>query len=132
MSDYIEMLVDVDVTAEEAAKVSRAVLGRFRKLGLITGKPNSECVLGGKGYRPGPAVARLYKPSKRELLFWELLTCGVEPQVGRGLNLYAFGPCCDGFVCPACAAEIEPFDEAFSKAAGKAIGKWMDGFDRAQ
>jgi hypothetical protein len=66
MSDNFEMLVDVDATPQQAEGVSRAVLDRFRKLGLITGKLNSDCVLGGKGYRPGPAVADSYKLQKRQ------------------------------------------------------------------
>src|SRR5207253_540544 len=97
MSDHFEMLVDVDVTAEEAEGVSRAVLHRFRKLGLITGRANGACVLGGKGYRPGPAVAGLYKLRKQECRFWELTTCGIEPRVGRGFNEWALGPVCEGF-----------------------------------
>lgn len=126
MSDNFLMLVDVDVTPNQAEGVMRAVISRFRKLGLITGKLNGDCVLSGKGYRPGPAVAELYKLQKCECCFWELVTCGVEPHVGRGFNMYALGPACDGFVCPACAAEIEPFGDAFGTAVMKAVGEWMD------
>ncbi len=127
MSDNFEMLVDVDATAQEAEDVCPAVLGHFRTLGLITGEANRECVLGGKGYRPGAAVAALYKLQKREYPFWELLTCGVEPQVGRGFNDLALGEVCEGFCCPSCAAEIEPFGEAFGDAVSKAIREWEDG-----
>jgi hypothetical protein len=125
MSDHFEMLVDVEATLHQADGVARAVLERFRKLGLITGKANSDCVLGGTGYRPGPAVADLYKLRKRECRFWELVTCGVEPHVGRAFNEWALGPSCEGFKCPACGAEIEPFGDAFGHAISKAIGKWM-------
>jgi hypothetical protein len=119
MSDF-EMLVDADVMAEEAEDVSRAVLGRFRELGLITGKLSDECVLGGKGYRPGPAVADLYKLRDGERRFWELVTCGVEPVVARGFNVWALGPSFEGFLCPSCAAkiEIEPSFDPFGNAVG--------------
>jgi hypothetical protein len=126
MSDNFEMLVDVDATPSQADEVARAVLDRFRNLGLITGDANPDCVLGGTGYRPGHAVAELYKRRKREGRFWELVTCGVEPHVGRGFNEWALGPSCEGFVCPACGAGIEPFDDAFADAIGKAVGEWMD------
>lgn len=126
MSDSFEMLVDVDATPSEADAVARAVLDRFRKLGLITGRANSGCVLEGIGYRPGPAVADSYKLGKRECRFWDLVTCGVEPGVGRSFNECALGPSCEGFTCPACAGNIEPFDDAFGDAIGKAIGEWID------
>jgi hypothetical protein len=131
MSDNFHMLVDVDATPGEADGVARAVLDRFRKLGLITGRANPDCVLGGTGYRPGPAVAASYKLGKRECRFWELVTCGVEPKVGRSFNEWAVGPSCEGFNCPACGADIEPFGDAFGDAIGKAVGEWMDGFGPA-
>ncbi|MBN2476039.1 MAG: hypothetical protein JXB62_15615 [Pirellulales bacterium] len=59
MSDSLEMLADVDVTVEAAEDISCAVLDRFRTLGVITGKTTAICALGGKGFRPGPAVADL-------------------------------------------------------------------------
>jgi hypothetical protein len=125
MSDSFEMLVDVDATLSEANAVSQAVLDRFRQLGLITGEANSDCVLGGTGYRPGPAVADLYKREKREGRFWEMLTCGVEPNVGRSFNEYALGPVCEGFTCPSCGAHIASY-AGLGDALFKAIGEWMD------
>lgn len=126
MSDSFEMLVDVDATTEEAEGLSRAVLNRFRKLRLITGRANGNCVLGGKGYRPGPAVPKRYKLRRRECRFWELVTCGVEPHIGQGFNEWVLGPVCEGFTCSACGAEIKPFGQEFGDAIGQAIGEWMD------
>lgn len=126
MSDNFEMLVDVDATPSQANAVARAVLDRFRHLGLITGKANPDCVLGNTGYRPGPAVASMYKLSKGESRFWELVTCGVEPRVGRAFNEWALGPSCEGFTCPMCGAEIEPDGAAFGDAIGTAVGEWID------
>src|SRR5262249_33708532 len=113
-------------TPSQADEVSRAVLDRFRNLDLITGDANPDCVLGGVGYRPGQAVAELYKRRKRQIRFWELATCGVEPHAGKGFNEWAVGPSVEGFDCPACGAGIEPFDDAFGDAIGKAVGEWMD------
>jgi hypothetical protein len=118
--------VDVD----EAESVSRDVLDRFRALGLITGRASRDCVLGGKGYRPGPAVAGLYKPMKGEYTFWKLATCGVEPVIERGFNECAMGPSCDGYHCSACGADIGPFDAAFDDSASRAVRKWLNGAAR--
>ena len=126
VSDNFEMLVDADVTIEEAKDVARAVLAQYRKHGLIPGKANRECVLGGKGYRPGPSIPRLYKRQPREGRFWQLLTCGIEPHVGRGFNDLALGPVREGFSCPACRAEIEPFEGAFGDELARAIAEWLD------
>lgn len=121
MSDNFEMLVDVDAAAEEAKDVARAVLDRFRKLGWITGQADSECVLGGEGYRPEPAIADWYKLPKREYPFWKLHTCGVEPRVGREFNAWALGPVFQGFICPSCAAE---FGDELGDSVGDAISEW--------
>ena len=126
MSDNFEMLVDVDATPGEADAVARAVLNRFQKLGLITGTANRGCVLGSTGYRPGPAVADSYKLEKREGRFWELVTCGVEPTVGRSFNMWALGPSSEGFTCSACGAIVKPFGDSFGDAIHKAVGEWME------
>lgn len=42
MSDSFEMLVDVEATPRQAKGVARAVLGRFRELGLIRGEANPD------------------------------------------------------------------------------------------
>ena len=110
MSDHFMMLVDVDATSSQAGGVARAVLDRFRNLGLITGDANPDCVLGGTGYRPGHAVAELYKCGEHETPFWKYRTCGVEPRVGRDFNGWALNLSDDGLICPACGAA--PFGDA--------------------
>lgn len=126
MSDNFEMLVDVDATAEEADQLSRAVLDRFRASGLISGELTGDCVLGGQGYRPGLAVADLYRRESFENRFWESLPCGVEPCVGRGFNEWAIGPVWEGFTCSTCGADIGPFSDGFDDSVGKVIGEWFD------
>jgi hypothetical protein len=123
MSDNFEMLVDADATPREADGVARAVLARFRKLGLITGRASADCVLGGTGYRPGSAVAKLYKAGSGEHEFWKLRTCGVEPKVGRGFNVWALGPSFEGFKCPTCGAEFAASQSPSTFNA--ALSEWM-------
>ena len=124
MSNWFEMLVDGEAEIEEAEVLSCAVLDRFRRLGLITGSANPDCVFGGTGYRPGPALAESYTPKEHEFSFWELVKCGVEPQVRRGLNEWALGPVCEGFICPSCGVDMEPSGSTFWNSVWKAIGEW--------
>lgn len=119
------MLVDVDTSLSDGDAVVQAVLDRFRKMGLITGMINEDCVLGGAGYRPGPAVPDLYELEENEGRFWEMLTCGVEPSVGRWFNEYALGPVFEGLNCPSCSTHIASY-EAFGDAIFKAIGEWAE------
>src|SRR5262249_52054482 len=126
MSDNFEMLVDADATLEEANVQSNAVLGRLRKMGLITGVANDHCVLGGEGYRPGPAVPDLYVLGENECEFWQLRTNGVEPKVGRHFNVWALGPVFQGLTCPACGAYFETYEDAFDAIKiGSAVGEWV-------
>jgi hypothetical protein len=124
MSDNFEMLVDADVTPSEAKGVARAVIGRFRKLGLIAGRANGDCVLGGLGFRPGRQIANFYETESDEYQFWKLRTCGVEPKVGRAFNVWALGPSFEGFKCPACGADLRRSERP--SGVGDAIGEWMD------
>jgi hypothetical protein len=129
MSDHFEMLVDEDVTADKAPQLSRKLVKRFRELGLITGRLSAACVLGGRGYRPGPGVAGVYKLRKREFPFWELRTCGLEPTVGRTFNLWALGEACQGFTCSSCGAKMLSSNDKFSDRLAAAIAKWDKGSD---
>ena len=122
MGDYFEMLVDPEASLEDSSRLAKAVIRRFRSLGIITGRPNSRCVLGGRGYLPGPAVRHMYKFSRNEGRFWELATCGVEPSVGRDFNEMAFGFPFEGLVCPSCHFQTD--DESFKYDYVSAADKW--------
>jgi hypothetical protein len=126
MSDSVQMLVDADVSIEQAKDTSRAVVAEFRRRGLITGRASGAGVLSGKGYYPGPSVPGLYALQKGEYRFWELVTCGLQANVGRGFNEWALGPACEGFSCPSCGAEIPPFDDDFDDAISAAVQQWLD------
>jgi hypothetical protein len=120
------MLVDVEATADEAEQLSCAVLDRFRDVGLIAGTLTRECALGGEGYPPGPAIPDLYALEGDEGPFWQLITSGVEPRVGRDFNEWALGPVCEGFTCSTCRAEIEPFSDEMGDSVAKAVAAWID------
>ncbi len=125
MSDSFRMLVDVDASLDDVDRLSRAVLTHFREIGLISGAANPDCVLGGEGYRPGPALPNLYVLGEHEFPFWGAMgTNGVEPKVGRDFNVWALGPSCEGLTCPVCKANFEDCDDSFEGRLGEAIGEW--------
>ncbi len=126
MSENFEMLVNADVTVEDAEELKELVLARFRELELIAGEANEDCVLGGVGYRPGPAISRLFRSDDQNFPFRELLTCGVEPKVGREFNYWAYGPSCEGYACPRCEAKFDSDDEELQETLSTAIGEWVD------
>jgi hypothetical protein len=123
MSDSFQLLVDVDAILEEAPFLAESVVNRLDQLGLIVGPLDSECVLGGVGYRPGARAAKLYRPSPREGRFWELKTCGVEPITKRSFNEWMQ---CDYLECHACRPKFEPFCEELGNRVVIAIGEWMN------
>jgi hypothetical protein len=129
MSDWFEMLVDADVSLDEAPAVRSTVVERFRKEGLIQGRETKECVLGGKGYHPGPQFRKIYALYPGELPFWTLVVCGVEVTVGRQFNVWALGECHEGFQCPKCGQSIDRDNEAFDAAFGDALTRWDRGRD---
>ena len=126
MSDTYQMLVDPKVEISEAKQFSKEILARLRKLGLIAGRLTTDCTFGGKGYRPGPDVPRLYKLGQQECGFWDLHKCGVEPKIGREFNFMAIGPVCTGLTCPKCQTSALPLSDAFAESLGKAMLRWMD------
>ena len=125
MSDYFEMLVDVEVTEEHAADLGLKVGKFFQEVGLISGQSNRDCVLGGEGYLPGPAIKKLYEGGE-EQPFWELAVCGVEFVVLRGFNEWALGPAFENIVCPRCSTKIETLSDAFSDPVVESIGEWLE------
>lgn len=130
MSNSFEMLVDEDVSLVDAPAVSNNVITVFRDIQLIVGEPTPDCVLGGTGYRPGPAVPAIYLPEPNECRFWELTTSGVEVSIGRSFNLWALGPSCEYFICPKCHVKYlrsdSPIWDSIFEAADNWHGKNID------
>lgn len=123
MGDQFQMLVDAEVSIEDAGTVAADVFRGLKKRGLIEGQLDADCVLGGTGYRAGPAVAEAYEidgrsfPFRikgvdrvlhaRELKFWKLRTSGVQSVIGRNFNTMVLGPSHDGLSCPVCKAPVD-------------------------
>jgi hypothetical protein len=125
MSDTFQMLVDQDVTLEDASDLAARVLRRYREAGLIMGEATADCVLGPMGYRLGPAIPGAYELRESRFPFWELTTCGIEPKVGRAFNYWAYGPSFEGFSCPICKADYGMHDERLRDQFRDAIGQWI-------
>jgi hypothetical protein len=111
MSAYFVMIVDADVTIDNAEQVKERVLAVFREKGLVAEDANEDCAGSGVGYFPGPACQHLYKPAEHEYEWRNMRGCRVEPRVGRDFNCWALGPSFEGSTCPACGAEFGPDDK---------------------
>ena len=124
MGDSFEMVVDVDVSVEDAEAKAKDVLEHLTSIGLIASEPTDDCVLSGLGHRPGEFISTLYKLEPGELPFWELVTCGVESNAERNFNFWAVGPAFEGLTCPSCGSTVVRPEESFMDAVGRAIGAW--------
>ena len=123
MSDHCEILVDVDVSLDDAEQVRDNVIAELIRLGLIEPNLNAKCVLGGLGHPVGPNV-QLYIRDSEELQFWTLQTSGVEPTVGYHFNELGLGESCEGFRCPACTNSFTSDHSAFLDRLGEAFENW--------
>src|SRR5687767_3059944 len=83
MSDHFQMLVDADVTVDDAGSVTDAVICELRRHGLIKGQLTDDDGFGPEGYLPGPAVPNLYKQGKEKYQFWKVRPRVVETRIGR-------------------------------------------------
>lgn len=126
MSTTFEMLVDQDVSLEDAPTVCAAVIDELKERRIIAGDLVPDCVLAGTGFRVGASVSSIYEGIPNEVRFWELVTSGVEPNVGRSFNLYALGPSCEYFECSSCNQRIDKLDSPFGDAIFEAIVKWHE------
>jgi hypothetical protein len=128
MSDYFQMLVDADVSLEDAGFVADAVIGELRSHGLIKGQltyddlgPDS----GPEGYRPGPATPNLYKQGREKYQFWKVRPRVVEVRIERSFNLW-FALVCEGYACPLCGAQFDDGDKLVEPPIVEALGEWME------
>lgn len=121
MGERFHMLVDPIVSEDDAGDLCDAVIAHFQQIELIVVE------LGLDGYKPGPALAHLYRAREGSRGFpYELINNGVEPHVGRDFNPYAFGPFCQGFDCPNCHQHFPETDRDFCRAVSDALGQWFD------
>ena len=116
------MLVDRDVSLEDAEVTLRNVVAELQRLKIIVDDLTDDCVLSGLGYRPGTAIDEVYKTGVTESPFWNLRTCGVEPTVKRHFNYWAYGPSFDGVTCPNCKTHFQNLPDHFPDG----IAQWLD------
>jgi hypothetical protein len=126
MGDWFNSLVDPVIDEKGAEELCDATIVRFRDLGLITGEPDAECVLGGKGYRPGPALHDFLDDLGMAPSPFHLKTNGVEPQIGRHFNAYAIGPNFLHLTCPACAARFDDIRGVLLEQIGDGFSNWIE------
>ncbi|WP_372724042.1 hypothetical protein [Novipirellula sp.] len=95
-------MIDHNATPDDAASIGDAVIELLISERMLLDTPNSECVLNGVGYPPGPRLSEIYNFADRELAFWSELTVnGVKVHAERYVNFFAF-PVFEHAICPAC------------------------------
>jgi hypothetical protein len=124
MGDSIESLFDPQATEETAPALATKAIGILVERKIVLPEQNSDCVLGGAGYPPGPAVPKLYEAGKLEGRFWELLTNGVEVKVERWFNIWGT-TVLEWIACPRCDTKFR-VEGDFSDRCADAVARWLD------
>jgi hypothetical protein len=122
MSDWYQALIDSRATAETASALADKAIGVLVAQKIILPEPNSNCVLGAKGYPPGPALLALYDLNENECSYWDLLTNGMEITVGRWFNTFGT-TVLDWLACPHCGTQYQ-LEGEFGDRFGDEIGNW--------
>jgi hypothetical protein len=119
MSDAFQFLVDERVSVAEAPFLAQRLRERLREGGWIERDVTKECVLSGRGHRPGPLAGSSFVPKPGELPWHRLHTTGVAIEAMRFTSLtYPFEA--DLFVCPRCEARVD-VDQQLAAAAKPAV-----------
>lgn len=106
MGTTYETLIDHDATPADAAAIGDAVVNLLVSEGILLGTPNSECVLHGVGYPPGPRIPEIYSLGEQEGAFWRALSVnGVKVHAERYVNFFAF-PVFEHAICPTCMTKF--------------------------
>lgn len=102
MSESYQVLIDHDASPSEASAVADTIREALLAERIIRPEANSDCVLTGVGYPPGPRLAQIYTYRERELRYWDMLdTIGVKLHQDRYINFFGF-PVFEYSKCPAC------------------------------
>jgi len=123
MSDASQVIVDIEASEAEAARLAEEIRAWLAAQGVIAQGP-SDCVLGeGEGYAPGPGYGVALVPGSVDE-FLRLRTNGLCLRAGRAV----FDPGANGteLRCEACGVAFEPGDDWFD-----AVGAWAGGDDDA-
>ncbi|PTL80598.1 hypothetical protein DAT35_28640 [Vitiosangium sp. GDMCC 1.1324] len=120
MGDRFQVLVDSDVSAEEAPRLAENVRGWLVSRRIIE-PVLSDCTLGESGHPPGAAhTTVLENPSSDAFRY---LTNGLEITVGR---TFFWTPYTD-LTCRMCGARFDPYSDPWVDA----VGVWHQGDDSA-
>lgn len=120
MGDRFQLIVDRDVSEEEAPHLAEKVRGWLVSRGIIE-PVLSDCTLGEPGHRPGPAHPTvLENPSQTA---FEYMTNGLEITVGR---TFFWTPYTD-LTCRACGEHFNAYSDEWVSA----VGVWAEGDDSA-
>lgn len=102
MSDSYELLIDHDASPENAGAIGKTLIGALIVEGILLPDPNSECVLTGEGFPPGPRLREIYTGGDHEVRYWDVLkTIGVKVHTDRYVNFFGF-PVFEYSSCPTC------------------------------
>jgi hypothetical protein len=122
LSDHAQIVVDIDVSAEQAPELANVVCAWLVGQQIIK-QEESDSVLGGAGHRPGINYLTAIQTDKNQP-FLDLVTNGVEIAVGR--RVFDAGGNGIELQCDACGMSFEP-DDSWSDA----VGAWFDGDELA-
>jgi hypothetical protein len=103
MSESYELLVDHDAGPENASSVGKSIIDALIAERIILPDANSDCVITGIGFPPGPRLREVYTYGEHELRYWDMLTTiGVKLHTERYVNFYGF-PVFEYSCCPTCS-----------------------------
>jgi ribosomal protein S27AE len=108
MGDWFEVIADVEATAEEADRLAADMLAWLVERGIVMAE-QTDCVLGGLGYAPGPNyTAAVTEPDAN---LHRLQTNGLNVVTGQTV-FYSMGV--DRIICPRCGAVVVDQDDELS------------------
>jgi hypothetical protein len=119
MSDHSQIIVDIEVSAQDAEPLAGSIREWLAKEGIIEDAP-SDSALAGPGYRPG--LGCLAAVSRGDGIWRELLTNGLGIRIGRQV-FEASGNEIE-LQCANCCAEFCPKAPWF-----EAVDQWDQGDD---
>jgi hypothetical protein len=120
MGDRFQIIVDRDVSEEEAPHLAEKVRGWLVSRRIIE-PVLSDCALGAPGHPPGPAHPSVLERPSPEAFHY--LTNGLTIEVGR---TFFWTPNTD-LTCRACGARFDAYSDEWVAA----VGVWAQGDDSA-
>jgi len=126
MSDHSQIIVDIEVGAEDAERLGSAVFDWLVGNGVVE-REGTDSVLGGLGHRPGRSYRNALEPGENDTGFLTLRTNGLEIRTGRTV-FDAGGNYPLELDCDACQYQVRSKSES-SAFLDRAVS-WDKGDDR--